>query len=82
MSIFPPRLFAVFLRNGCKKRIPRPTAQKIHLLPLVLLLRICYTNMVCLDRCAHLGVYIRRNSLGKTDLHPQRRRRQGAGGVL
>lgn len=38
MSIFLPRLFAVFLRNGCKKQIPRPTAQKIHLLPLVLLL--------------------------------------------
>ena len=80
MSIFPPRLFAVFLRNRCKKQILRPTAQKIHLLPLVLLLRICYTNMVCLDRCAHLSVYIRRNSLGKTDLHPQRCRRQGAGG--
>ena len=55
MSIFLPRLFAVFLRNGCKKRIPRPTAQKIQHQPLVLLPEICYTNMVCLDRCARLA---------------------------
>ena len=70
MSIFPARFFH-----------PKTQfAQKIQHQPLVLLPEICYTNMVCLDRCAHLGVYIRRNSLGKTDLHPQRCRRQGAGG--
>ena len=28
MSIFPPRLFAVFLRNGCKKADSPPDAHK------------------------------------------------------
>ena len=31
-------------------------AQKIQILPLVLLAAICYTDMVCLDRCAHFTV--------------------------
>ena len=45
MSIFPARFF------------PPKTqfAQKIQHQPLVLLPEICYTNMVCLDRCAHLA---------------------------
>jgi hypothetical protein len=30
--------------------------QKIQILPLVLLAVICYTDMVCLDRCAHFTV--------------------------
>ena len=67
MSIFPPGVFAQkgqgTIPTALKARrflsvqtVSAQKAQKIQILPLVLLAAICYTDMVCLDRCAHFTV--------------------------
>jgi hypothetical protein len=67
MSIFPPGVFAQKGQGSIPaapkarnflpvQMVSAEKAQKIQILPLVLLAVICYTDMVCLDRCAHFTV--------------------------
>ena len=67
MSIFPRGVFAQKGQGSIPaapkarnflpvQMVSAEKAQKIQILPLVLLAVICYTDMVCLDRCAHFTV--------------------------